>query len=1090
MELWSKISLFNKDMANQIETSKERTTDLRDLNSKNEIRPTSSSSSVDNALNAHMENENIKTYNLLTPKNIPPFSTFSNQNSPKRTAASTLTHDSLINSPKPIHIFSKNSPTSKELNRHEDVNLNMNTIKTDIPSQINNSKNNKSDGDKEDSVNQSVNSAYLGDSDFTINEQNSDQSKEILPDSNVQANEDEERYETTTNRIIDDKQMDIELTSDEQNSNKSKVILPDSNVKANEEEFNKNLIESSETCSENKQLTTSIENKKLIENRSVVLIDNNIKQSDEQLKNDNAVTTDLGIHQNKIQEIKEQQPQITPSSKLQNHDFYPKIPFESKGSNLTNSFGNKFKKNLKEKREVIENVTKVKEELIDDKKIVKEEVIDVRPKEKEDVVEDMTRVKEEVDSEKPKEKEEVAEDLTKVKKEVDVEKLKVIEEVDVEKPKEEDEAVDEKSNEKIELDVEKSKEKGEVVAEVTKVKYEVVDEKPKEKVKVIAAKIKEQKERNLKSKPFTSHCIKVKSGEVLKYTNLPADISNNRSKSTKDIKILVDVFYPYLNQYYGDLPKNNLFNNDTRQISDTIKLKNIHNINIKDSFINFEKQLKYYNTNKPETSEIKRNKNEYNNLYDQYEIRSISNSKKMDDFKQCLNNEKENINRYIKKQQNEFQKSFFIIDKYLTQIKNISNKLIDNEKENKYLKKQTENYSSSIKSLSDLKAFYERNNTETNMKLLKENNTLKMTLKYISYFFNSFELFGHKIFNILLNNEMLVNLTNRKISCIIGEKPNQSFTKLFMEKFEVVGLLTKRQEIYHNVIASKFSRLEKENQEYKEEIECLNKEKTSLSGELVKQNNFNKKKTTQFENLKEQAVSIREKNVELNNELQTLRHQNSNLNDQLLEEKNKNENFLLSHISQITIELADIKTKLLNELSHKTTLNQKIEELKHQNSIERQKLQDQIDQNRELQKQINSLKGDESLRITNENVSFLCYGKSNIDAKALQIEQVDDLTMVELQNAIKNVLICLNIPFDKISCKITKISLYLKFEQPALWRFVNRAYYQLNEEYLDINDLTYDIFDQYMKTHDFDKMNNTLDEYLTNLFKEFSSSIN
>ncbi|SMN21358.1 similar to Saccharomyces cerevisiae YDL239C ADY3 Protein required for spore wall formation [Maudiozyma saulgeensis] len=125
--------------------------------------------------------------------------------------------------------------------------------------------------------------------------------------------------------------------------------------------------------------------------------------------------------------------------------------------------------------------------------------------------------------------------------------------------------------------------------------------------------------------------------------------------------------------------------------------------------------------------------------------------------------------------------------------------------------------------------------------------------------------------------------------------------------------------------------------------------------------------------------------------------------------------------------------------------------------------------------------GDETKKITYEQMLLNNSDTSRDTYDFLEVDDVDKLTMVELQNVIKNLIILLNIPFSKLAKKIPLIGIYLIYERNMYAYFVNRLYYQLNGKQLMLTDYNREAFNQYITTNSLNNIRHPLEECLETL---------
>lgn len=152
----------------------------------------------------------------------------------------------------------------------------------------------------------------------------------------------------------------------------------------------------------------------------------------------------------------------------------------------------------------------------------------------------------------------------------------------------------------------------------------------------------------------------------------------------------------------------------------------------------------------------------------------------------------------------------------------------------------------------------------------------------------------------------------------------------------------------------------------------------------------------------------------------------------------------------------------------------------------------QEQQRSELERLTNDLKrleGDDSRRITFE---IARQSRPDIDRELydkLMINKVDFIDRVELQNIVKNLILLLEIPFNKLTKKGPLVAIYLKYERPIFSYFANRLHFELFNEAIDMRRFTNEAFDQYTENHNMDTIKHPLEACLENLHQKLISRI-
>lgn len=103
------------------------------------------------------------------------------------------------------------------------------------------------------------------------------------------------------------------------------------------------------------------------------------------------------------------------------------------------------------------------------------------------------------------------------------------------------------------------------------------------------------------------------------------------------------------------------------------------------------------------------------------------------------------------------------------------------------------------------------------------------------------------------------------------------------------------------------------------------------------------------------------------------------------------------------------------------------------------------------------------------------------------ISKVDSIDRVELQNIVKNLILLLEIPFNKLTKKGPLVAIYLKYERPIFSYFANRLHFELFNEAIDMRRFTNEAYDQYTDTHNMNTIKHPLESCLENLYQKLVS---
>lgn len=139
--------------------------------------------------------------------------------------------------------------------------------------------------------------------------------------------------------------------------------------------------------------------------------------------------------------------------------------------------------------------------------------------------------------------------------------------------------------------------------------------------------------------------------------------------------------------------------------------------------------------------------------------------------------------------------------------------------------------------------------------------------------------------------------------------------------------------------------------------------------------------------------------------------------------------------------------------------------------------------------QLKKIQGDISKRIT---FQLACRSRPDIDRENyanLMIDKVDTIDMVELQNIVKNLILLLEIPFNKLTKKSPLVAIYLKYERPIFSHFANRLHYEIFNEPIEMKSFTNEAYDQYTESHKMSTITHPLESCLENLYQKLVSKI-
>lgn len=297
-------------------------------------------------------------------------------------------------------------------------------------------------------------------------------------------------------------------------------------------------------------------------------------------------------------------------------------------------------------------------------------------------------------------------------------------------------------------------------------------------------------------------------------------------------------------------------------------------------------------------------------------------------------------------------------------------------------------------------------------------------------------------------------------------------------KTKIDTLELKNQELLIQIEHQWKSKVENEHQElqqHKTELEKLHEKFKAIEDKLA---------TTQAKleiYQEEKAVLLKEKeavfqsNVALNEEMTN--YKSTSLN--------KDQERFLELISKVE-EQTEFIGKLQDEIKEVNVIKNQLE---NESKVLHNDFGSQSVELKGLQSSMHKLQGDPSRKITFEvarrsrpDINSSTYG-------SLLVSKVDSIDMVELQNIVKNLILLLDIPFDKLTKKSPLVAIYLKYERPIFSHFANRLHYQMFNEPIDMKRFANDAYAQYTEDHDMRAIKHPLQSCLDNLYERLISKI-
>ncbi|GMM55166.1 Cnm67 protein [Maudiozyma humilis] len=200
-------------------------------------------------------------------------------------------------------------------------------------------------------------------------------------------------------------------------------------------------------------------------------------------------------------------------------------------------------------------------------------------------------------------------------------------------------------------------------------------------------------------------------------------------------------------------------------------------------------------------------------------------------------------------------------------------------------------------------------------------------------------------------------------------------------------------------------------------------------------------------------------------------------NEKLLAEMaKKNEVSLQVHESRFTgltkqiQDLREIERALLESLRLEKNFSEKLKTSMQEQDKLIFNLRTQSDKQEEQivtsAAQLKNVLGNMSQKITADDIRTRNTGITPLQYERLGIDRIDELSLVELQNTLKNILMMLRIPFDKWSRRLPMIVIYMSHERMAFVKFANRLYYQFHLEKIPLGPFSKDAYDQLLKKKD------------------------
>lgn len=362
----------------------------------------------------------------------------------------------------------------------------------------------------------------------------------------------------------------------------------------------------------------------------------------------------------------------------------------------------------------------------------------------------------------------------------------------------------------------------------------------------------------------------------------------------------------------------------------------------------------------------------------------------------------------------------------------------------------------------------------------------------LTKFVENLELFDIKLGSIVLNSF--------KKDCVIP-----CLDPFFSIKHkDIIGFYTKEQNRKFEELEKKIERFRLRNQELIAEIEGEWKNKVAKqSQESLQQKEALEQLQSKFESAEEKLEKFSRKLEEAQDEKAHLLNEKEVIlqgNVTLIEEVNNLKNCrltkeqerfmaLVNKIEDLTQSSTKAREQINSEMENNEVLKSSIEDKNKQLNELQYACNNQAMRLQETEAKLQKIQGDDSRRITFE---IARRSRPDIDRATydnLMVSKVDAIDMVELQNIVKNLILLLEIPFNKLTNKSPLVAIYLKYERPIFSHFANRLHYEVFNELIDMKRFTNEAYNQYAKDHNMMEIQHPLESCLENLYQKVVSKI-
>lgn len=136
-----------------------------------------------------------------------------------------------------------------------------------------------------------------------------------------------------------------------------------------------------------------------------------------------------------------------------------------------------------------------------------------------------------------------------------------------------------------------------------------------------------------------------------------------------------------------------------------------------------------------------------------------------------------------------------------------------------------------------------------------------------------------------------------------------------------------------------------------------------------------------------------------------------------------------------------------------------------------------------LKKSFEKIRGNPAERITSDSLFKIHRHINKTSYQLLELESIENLSLVECQNALKNIIAILDIPYSKFSTKLPLVNIMLRYEKTICFHFANRVHYLLFHGEIDSKTYTKKALENYWSHRDAKSIEHPLEQCLNDLYK-------